>query len=77
MIKGFERKAPLTKACPYCGSKKVVMTMPEVFKKESLRAMVISCDDCGAMMHGFSQEVGDYNTAYRDALKRWNHRRAS
>ena len=74
MIKGFEVKAKLTKACPYCGSRNITTINPEAFRKSGLTCNWITCDNCGVRMSGYSEEAGDYNTAYRESLKLWNRR---
>ena len=74
MIKGFEVKARLTKACPHCGSRNIVTIDPEAFREDDLKCNWITCDNCGARVSGYSEDAGDYNTAYRESLKVWNRR---
>jgi DNA-directed RNA polymerase subunit RPC12/RpoP len=74
MINGFEVKARLTKACPYCGSRNIVTIAPKAYRDNGLRCNWITCEDCGARVSGYSNDEGDYNTAYREALKVWNRR---
>ena len=74
MIKGFETKAKLVKVCPHCGSRNIFAISPEAFREGGLQCVWITCDDCGARMSGYSEQTGDYNTAYREALTKWNRR---
>ena len=74
MIKGFEVKARLAKACPHCGSRNIVTIDPKCFREGGLSANWITCDNCGARVSGYSEDAGDYNTAYRESLKVWNRR---
>ena len=73
MIKNFETKARIAKSCPYCGSRKIATIAPKAFRKNTLQAVYIKCDRCGAKMHGYDDD-GDFNTAYRQALTAWNRR---
>lgn len=74
MIKNYEMKARLVKACPHCGSKNIVTIIPREFKKNGLRANFIKCENCDAYVNGYTNVSGDYNGAYREALKKWNRR---
>ena len=74
MIKGFHVAAKLAKACPFCGGKRIVTIDPDTFREDGLRCVWIECDDCGGRVSGYSDDFGDYNTAYRNGLMKWNGR---
>ena len=74
MIKGFEIKAKGVKHCPFCGSDEITVIDPEVYMKDGLKCVWIRCDECGVQMSGYAKDVGDYDTAYQEAFRKWERR---
>ena len=75
-----EVKARLTKPCPCCGSKNIMMDDPKFIRENGLKVVELWCKDCGLSMKVF---VGDneghassVKEAYQIAVKRWNRRAA-
>jgi Lar family restriction alleviation protein len=75
-----EIRARLTKPCPCCGSKKIMMDSPKFIRENDLKVVELLCKDCGLSMKVF---VGDsegrassVKEAYQIAVKRWNRRAA-
>lgn len=71
----YETGAKLAKSCPCCGGKHIVTEKPTWIESLGLKAVGIQCKDCGLSVDGHSMEV-DFNSAYRDALRKWNRRAA-
>jgi hypothetical protein len=78
-----EIRAKLTKSCPCCGGKNILMDNPEWLQYHTLHSVSIKCGDCGLEITGYDHKWENGRLvdttladAYRDALKRWNRRAA-
>lgn len=77
----YERRMPLAKPCPFCGSRNVVTERKEHFDASEYKTCTfVRCVNCGVQIVGMpvlndeGKFVEDYETAQRQALKLWNRR---
>ena len=77
MIWTHERKARLTRACPFCGSRNIKTTAKWFYveKYTDTGSIMMECDNCHA--NNWSQPMIpnlSYNDAMKMAVKKWNRR---
>lgn len=77
----WEKRMPLAKACPFCGSKEVLTEKKAHFEQSMVKTCTfIRCDGCGVQLVGEPVDgddghfVQDYNVCQRQALRMWNRR---
>lgn len=76
----YQRRIPIAKPCPLCGSEKIISEKKSNYEKNNKCCTYIQCDECGLEVYGdpeFKTGSGyemDYSTALKRALKKWNRR---
>lgn len=76
----YQRRIPIAKPCPLCGSEKIISEKKSHFEKSNKACTYLQCDDCGVEVYGNTElnDDGSYETTYgialRRVLKKWNRR---
>ena len=74
----IERRARLTKVCPFCGSNEIKYLSREFYDEHNSDSgsMEVTCEACDTTVWSFPHQPMNYSDAVRMAVKKWNRRAA-